>query len=61
MRQFEAVLKELSGQLKSAKAERRKERKDVAVNGDNKYAAVERLISVSTCVIQATMHPKIDA
>ena len=61
MRQFEAVLKELSGQLKSAKAERKKERKDVSVNGDNKYHAVERLISVSTCVIQAAMHPKIDA
>lgn len=48
MRQFEAVLKELLGQLKSAKAERKKERKDVAVNGDKKYHAVERLISVST-------------
>ena len=61
MHQFEAVLKELSGQLKSAKAERRKERKDVTVNGDAKYHAVERLISVSTCIIQGTMHTKIGA
>ena len=55
MRQFEAVVKELSGELKSAKAERRKERKEVAVNGDTKYHAVERLVSVSTCLIQHTV------
>lgn len=57
MRQFEVVVKELSGELKSAKAERRKERKEVAVNGDTKYHAVERLVSVSTCtcIIQCTV------
>ena len=57
MCQFEAVVKELSGELKSAKAERRKERKEVAVNDDAKYHAVERLVSVSicTCIIQCTV------
>ena len=48
-------MKELSGELRSAKAERRKERKEVAVNGDTKYHAVERLVSVSTCLIQHTV------
>jgi hypothetical protein len=55
VRQFEAVVKELSGQLKSAKAERRKEREGIAVNGDTKYHAVERLISVS--IINGAMYP----
>ena len=44
-------MKELSGQLKSAKAEKRRERKEVAVNGDAKYHAVERLVSVSARII----------
>ena len=43
MGQFEAVVKELSGQLKSVEADKRKE-----VDGDTKYHAVEKLMSVST-------------
>ena len=56
MHQFEAVVKELSGQLRSAKPERRKERKEMAVNGDAKYHAVERLISVSTLLCNPTYY-----
>ena len=54
MRQFEAVVKELSGELKSAKAERRKE---VAVNSDSKYHAVERLVSMSILYYKVALSP----